>query len=191
MTLFTTGAVGKLLGVYHKTVRNWCREGKLKSFSTPGGRIRITKDDLLMFLSEYQMPVPPELLSSSKKRILIVDDEQSILNIIIRTINSCDFDCELETARDGFEAGKKFTEFKPDLVILDIMLPGINGIDVCQTIRESDKNVRIICITGNDAVENREQAMQAGADDFMAKPLNMNLLLQKVEKVLLAAEQPN
>jgi len=115
---------------------------------------------LIIFLKEYNMPVPPELVSRDRKRILIVDDEKPVLSVISRTISHKNSAYEIETAEDGFEAGRVFSEFKPHLIILDVKLPGLDG---------------------NAIVHHG--VLDEGLH-FIQKPFNINKLLRTVRHVL-------
>jgi len=118
---------------------------------------------------------------SSKKKILIVDDDlqiQQTLTQVLRTQN-----LETEVASDGFEAGVKIMEFKPDLIILDLFMPNMDGFEVCKQVKRNSptSQIKILVITGYDTKENRDRIMAAGADGYMAKPLGVKILLQNVE----------
>ncbi|HOO56751.1 MAG TPA: response regulator [bacterium] len=182
--VYTTVEVAELIHVTQKAVMKWCDNGKLDFYKTPGGHRRITAVALHAFLMKYKMPVPAALESRGKKRVLIVDDEEAVLSVITRAILKHDKGLEIKTATDGFEAGAAFSDFKPDLVILDFKLPGINGIEVCKAIRRKDKYVRIIAITGYCSSENKREMLNAGADDFMPKPLDMKKLMETVGEFL-------
>jgi excisionase family DNA binding protein len=188
----TTFDVAALIDVYHKTVSNWIDNGKLKAYLTPGGHRRVKTEDLIAFLTEHKMPIPPELASGDKKKILIVDDEEMILKLVSKAIlgkSRSDF-YSVFTAADGFNAGKMYSEIKPDLIILDIQLPGIDGITLCNNIRTNDKGVKIIAITGYATPENKRNMLAAGADAFFPKPLDMRILAEKVDELLGATRRP-
>ncbi len=191
---FTTFDIAKLCDVYPTTVANWIDEGKLNAFSTPGGHRRVNGKDLLKFLKKYKMPVPEELLaqkSGFKKKILIVDDDPKVLRSITEVLKKKRGKDKIYTAVDGFEAGQAVIEFGPDLVILDIMLPGINGFKVCENIREKNKKVKIIAVTGYDTEENKNKILAAGADAYFPKPLKINELLMCMHDLLKVSQESN
>jgi excisionase family DNA binding protein len=180
---FTTFAIAKMLDVYPSTVANWVDSGKLKAFSTPGGHRRIMPEDLESFLIKHKMPIPPGL-NTRAKEILVVDDDPIIIEAIVTFLTQSGKGFKIHTAADGFAAGKELGLHKPDLVILDIKLPGIDGFGVCRQIKALDKGVKVIAITGYDTEENRSRIMQAGADAYLAKPFRMASLMAEIEKML-------
>lgn len=92
---------------------------------------------------------------------------------------------ELEVARDGFTAGKKYADFFPDLIILDLMLPGMDGFKVCQMIREDPDmaEVKILAITGYDTPEHEQKIRAAGANGYLAKPFAIKEFLGKLQEL--------
>ncbi len=112
---YTPHEIAKYCDVTPRTVNQWINEGKITAFRTPGNHSRVKQKDLINFLNKFQMPVPSELLpKSTKKNILIVDDEQGIVNLIKRLLLP-DPQFEVDVAFDGFMAGQKFIQKKPDL----------------------------------------------------------------------------
>jgi DNA-binding response OmpR family regulator len=146
----------------------------------------VKKEDLIHFLKEYQMPMPSDLVKREKRRILIADDDRTVVDFVMRALKKSKEKCELDSAFDGFEAGRKLVTFEPDLVILDLMLPGIDGFRVCKNIRmgKETRHIKVLAITGFDSPENRRKILSSGANDYLAKPLEMSDLLQRVEKLL-------
>jgi excisionase family DNA binding protein len=184
--IFTTYEVSKFCSVDLSTVINWIDGGKLLAYKTPGGHRRVKREDLVHFLKEYKMPIPPDLVKGEKRKILIVDDDRAVIDLIVRAMKKLKKKCEVDTAVDGFEAGRKLIAFQPDLVILDLMLPGIDGFKICKNIRmdRKTKHVKVLAITGFDSPENRNRIFSSGANDYLAKPLELNELLEHIEKLL-------
>jgi DNA-binding response OmpR family regulator len=118
------------------------------------------------------------------KKILIVDDDPQMPKLLTTILSAHQY--ETEVAADGFEAGVKVTEFKPHLIILDLMMPGMDGFEVCRRIKENSGTslIKILAITGFDSQENRDRIMGAGADDYLAKPLAKDTLLQHIINLL-------
>jgi len=112
---FTTFNAAKLLGVDMTTVIDWCKQGKLQAFKTPGGHRRINPKDLIKFLQTYKMPVPSILQQMAQLQCLVVDDEPQIRRLVSRVIKAMDPDANVELAEDGFEAGKKLADTLPHL----------------------------------------------------------------------------
>ncbi len=121
-----------------------------------------------------------------KKRILIVDDDENIAELIsLYLLKEC-FDTEI--VGDGEQALVKFKEYKPQLILLDIMLPGIDGYDVCREIRKSS-NVPIIMLSAKGEVFDKVLGLKIGADDYMIKPFDSNELVARVQAVLRRVSQ--
>jgi two-component system OmpR family response regulator len=184
---YTTFDIAKLLDVYPTTVAKWVDEGKLKAFNTPGGHRRVLADDLAVFMRQHKMPIPEELISG-QPRILVVDDDPDILKAISSYLGSKDGAYQVFTAADGFAAGQMVAQHRPDLVLLDIKLPGIDGIKVCEQIKEQYPGTKVVAITGYATQENRERMAKAGADAFLAKPFRMKTVLAIIQELLAVAK---
>ena len=116
-----------------------------------------------------------------KERILIIEDDEGIVRVLRRALVYEGY--QVETAMDGENGLHLAREHHPDLVILDLMLPGINGIEVCQRLRASG-NIPILMLTAKDAVNDRVQGLDAGADDYMTKPFDLDELLARLRALL-------
>ena len=123
------------------------------------------------------------------KRVLIIDDEPTIVEVVVRAVQQLGESVEVATAGDGFEAGLQIATFKPDLLILDLMMPQIDGFEVCRVVRRSPTtaHIKILIVTAYGIHENIERALESGADDFMHKPLNITSLIAKVGSLLADA----
>jgi excisionase family DNA binding protein len=179
----TTGQVAQYCHVTHRAVLKWVASGKLKAYRTPGKHSRVSVPDFLEFLQQYHMPVPAEFQTvRPRKKILIVDDDRGIVNSIHRML-TLENKYEIETAYDGFEAGKKFITFQPQFIILDIRMPGLDGYQVCANIRSDmrNKNVRILAISAVSEDQEVKKIMELGADDYLNKPFSNKALKEKVE----------
>lgn len=189
--IFTTHRIAKFCKVDTSTVTNWVDKGMLKAYKTPGGHRRIKKEVLLAFLKEYGIPVPAEI-TADKLRVLIVDDNAGIVKIITRAINKKYKNIvEVEPAYDGYEAGKKVGSFYPDLVILDINLPGVDGFRVLEDIKANKelKGVKVLAISGKNIAENKEKILSIGADEFLAKPFGNKEVVSCVARLLELPEE--
>lgn len=121
-----------------------------------------------------------------KKKILIVDDDENIAELIsLYLIKEC-FDTEI--ALNGEEALEKYKSYQPQLILLDIMLPGIDGYDVCREIRK-DSNVPIIMLSAKGEVFDKVLGLKIGADDYMVKPFDSNELVARVQAILRRVPQ--
>ncbi len=185
-TPLTTSQIAAYCHVTPRSVNKWIEEGKIKSYATPGGHYRVHPDDFLSFLKKYNMPLPPEMQGVVVlKRILIVDDEKNLVNATKRTLKMAG-KYEVDAACDGFDAGRKLLAFKPDLVILDIRMPGMDGYEVAKRIKESPEGgrVKIIAVSAFFEEEGKEKILSFGADACLDKPFEEEVLLQKIEEIL-------
>ncbi len=184
----TTGQIAEYCHVTHRAVLKWVASGKLKAYRTPGNHSRVSSEDFILFLEKYQMPVPQELQGikeSARKKVLIIDDDRGTVHSLKRTL-VMENKYEIETAFDGFLGGKKFAEFKPDLVILDIYMPGMDGFQVCAEIRKDPLNghAKILVISGVNDAQEIKRIMGLGANDHLIKPFNNKALLSKMVELL-------
>ena len=180
-SIYTTHEVSRLLHVNPRSVINWIEQSLLPSYRTPGGHRRIRRDDLLAFLRKHQIPTP-ESLVEGKFSVLIVDDEQEIVDIM-KVFLQRQGGYQIATASDGITALIEVGRTKPDLMILDIMIPGVDGIEVCRRIKaDSNNKTVIIAVSGNREHENR--ILQSGADAFMSKPIDLEKLHTEAKRLL-------
>lgn len=170
----TTFEISRICEVNPTTVQNWVKEKKLPAHVTPGGHRRIRREDLVRFLREFSMPIPLEL-GTPPPLVLVVDDEQDIIDLVTAALQSGGQALEIVGATSGVEALLIIGERKPDLVILDILMPGMNGIEVCQTLKASPvtRNLRIVAVSGRHDPDLRARVLAAGADHFFTKPLDL------------------
>ncbi len=173
----------KYCAVSRWTLSKCVRSGELKASRTPGGHYRILKKDLESFILEKGMHPLANNLSSSKK-ILIVDDDPKIQKVLTKILSAEKY--ETESASSGYEAGAKVVRFKPGLIILDLIMPEMSGFEVCRQVKEDPdtSHIKILAITGYDTEENREKIMEAGADGYLAKPLEKQTLIHHVNNLL-------
>ncbi|MEM0914468.1 MAG: response regulator [Planctomycetota bacterium] len=182
--VFTTGEAAEVCKVSQQTIIRCFDAGRLGGFRVPGSRFRrIPRDELIKFMRDNGIPV--ENLEGGKSRILVVDDDPQILELF-RDILADDDRYEVRTAATGYDAGIVTEQFRPHLIVLDYMLPDINGNKVCETIRQNGElnSTRIIVVSG---VVNREEVddlLRCGADEFIKKPFNVDHLVKRIESLL-------
>jgi len=179
-TVFTTGEAAKICKVSQQTIIRCFDSGQLKGFRVPGSRFRrIPREQLFSFMRDNG--IPTDALESGKRRVLIVDDDEELVELITDALDR-DGRFETRTVNNGFDAGMMVKEYRPDLIVLDVMLPDINGKEVCQRVR-ADKtmnDVRIICISGMVEEDKIGELKAAGADDFMHKPFEVERLVERM-----------
>ncbi len=178
-TVFTTGEAAKICKVSQQTIIRCFDNGSLKGFRVPGSKFRrIPRDQLFAFMRDNG--IPTDALESGKRKVLIVDDDEELVELLSDVFEK-DGRFDIRTANNGFDAGMLVREFRPDLVVLDVMLPDINGKEVCQRIRSDDtlESVKIICISGMVEQDKVAELRLSGANDFMHKPFNVDRLLDR------------
>ena len=183
-TVFTTGEAAEICKVSQQTIIRCFDSGRLKGFRVPGSRFRrIPREALLQFMKENG--IPADLLNDGKRRILVVDDDPEIVELFVDVLDR-DGRFEVKTAASGYDAGILTQEFNPDLIILDYMLPDINGNVVCQTIRSKPEfeHTKIIIVSGVVNQDEINDLLKAGADEFVKKPFNIEKLIERVGELL-------
>ena len=179
-TVFTTGEAAKVCKVSQQTIIRCFDNGQLKGFRVPGSKFRrIPRESLYKFMKDNG--IPTDALESSKRKVLLVDDEVEIINILSTALDE-DGRFEYKVAANGFDAGMMVKEYRPDLIILDVNLPDINGKEVCLRVRQdaSLEEVRVICISGMVEEEKVAELKLAGMDVFVQKPFDVDVLIEKM-----------
>ena len=183
-TVFTTGEAAKICKVSQQTIIRCFDSGQLKGFRVPGSRFRrIPREALYRFMKDNG--IPTDALESGRRGILVVDDDQAVVDLISDVLAS-DNRFETKVVNNGFGAGMIAKEYHPDLIILDVMLPDINGKTVCELIRADSTmaDIKIICISGRVEEDRIQELKDAGADDFLQKPLDIDELLRRICRLL-------
>lgn len=186
MEVLTVYQASKYCSVSPKTISNWIDEGHINAFRTVGGHRRIRKEDLDAFLRKQGMPVPAALDGGDRRKILVIDDDRLIVETIVRSLEEEPHDYEIISAADGFEAGLQVSHFRPDLMILDIMMPDIDGYEVCRRVKSdpSTCHMKIIVLSAYMDEQNYEKMKQHGADVCFSKPLPLEKLKREVAGLL-------
>ena len=182
--LFTTGEAADICRVSQQTIIRCFDAGRLEGFRVPGSRFRrIPRQSLVRFMQENKIPL--DAIESGKRKVLIVDDDAEIVELIVDVLGR-DGRFETETASSGYEAGIATQRFRPELILLDYMLPDVNGNVVCQTIRKNPEfqNIRIIIVSGVVKQDEIAQLLKSGAQDFIRKPFDVAELTGKITAAL-------
>ena len=182
--VYTTGEAAEICKISQQTVIRCFDAGRLGGFRVPGSKFRrIPRDALLKFMKDNGIPL--DNLESGRRKVLVVDDDAEIVELFVDVLNR-DGRFEVKTANSGYDAGVVTQEFAPDLMILDYMLPDINGNIVCQTVRNNPKfeHMKIIIVSGVVNQEEINELLQAGADDFVKKPFNIEKLIERMTELL-------
>lgn len=179
-------------GVSPKTLSNWVEAGKLKASRTVGGHRRVIVSDLNELLREMGMPLvdegPPEeeVTATGRHRILVVDDDAIIVETIVLALEEDEHDYEVISAADGFEAGLQVSRVQPHLVILDIMMPDINGYEVCRRLKNDPATsaIKVIVLSAYLDEDSAARMRSYGADACFPKPLPLADLKAQVAALL-------
>lgn len=188
MRFLTTGQIAAACQVTIPTVKRWIREGHLAAFQTAGGHFRVTEDELKRFQDVHRIPVDrPGTPAEALPKILVVDDDAALLDTLWEAL-TWDGRYKVEVAQDGYEGLIKVGSFAPNLLILDIRMPGLNGFQVCRRVKAdpATRETRILAITGG-AQHAREQILEAGADGFLEKPIRLDDLQAEVARLVVPA----
>jgi excisionase family DNA binding protein len=191
--MFTTGEAAKICKVSQQTIIRCFDSGRLAGFRVPGSRFRrIPRDELIRFMRANGIPV--EVIEGTGRRVLVVDDDPEIVELF-QDLLARDDRLEVKTASTGYDAGMLTESFRPHLMVLDFMLPDINGNVVCQRIRSNPqlKETRILFVSGVVDQEQISALLAAGGNEFIKKPFNVHTLLGRIQELLgmepKAAEQ--
>ena len=195
--VFTTGEAAQVCNVSQQTIIRCFDSGRLQGFRVPGSKFRrIPREDLLRFMRENDIPtetlaptnhndstlaVPP----SGKKRVLIVDDDPQIIDVFVEFL-SRNGDFDVRTAQTGYDAGMQTEAFRPDLILLDYMLPDVNGNVVCRELRKRPElaGTKIVFISGVVGRDSVDKLKEAGANAFIAKPFDLAEVLHTIQSLL-------
>jgi CheY-like chemotaxis protein len=179
-TVFTTGEAAKICKVSQQTIIRCFDNGQLKGFRVPGSRFRRSPREMLYkFMKDNG--IPTDALESGKRKVLLVDDDVELVELMTKVLEE-DGRFEVRVATTGFDAGMMVKEYRPDLIVLDVMLPDINGKEVCHRVRADNtlEDVRILCISGMIEEDKIQDLRLSGADDFLHKPFEIEELIDRM-----------
>lgn len=206
----TSLKVAEICGVSARTVTNWIRDGQLPAHRTVGGHGRVAAEDLRRFLDSRGIPVPvylsaPEAGSQDvspfapspdgrprseprRRRVLVIDDDETLLEVIRELLRSNGYD--VETARHGFLGGYLVGHYQPDLILLDILMPGLDGFEVLSLMRKRPeaRAIPVVACTSLKGSDAEARIRAAGFDGYVRKPLDFPTLVRTVDT--LASRMP-
>ncbi|MBK6916381.1 MAG: response regulator [Deltaproteobacteria bacterium] len=171
---YSTHDVAKICCVTPTTVIRWIEDGLIPAFKTVGGHRRVRRDDLERVCREraipFNLPTGTEV-----GRILVVDDEPVVLDLVRDVVKELNHKFDVEVAKDAFDAGRLVVAFRPQLIFLDLMMPGVDGFEVCHRLKKdpATANTEVIAITGYYTETNTERILGAGAAACLRKPLDV------------------
>lgn len=172
--------VAKLLRIEPATVRLWTQHGKLRSTTTAGGHRRFSYHDVALFAREHAIALPAR--TGDELRILVVDDDKHTAGMIKSVLLAADPDIHVELAHDGFAAGQIVEKFEPNIIILDLIMPGVDGYQLCKRLKTDPATaaMRIIAITGDPKPAAATEIVKLGAEICLPKPLKQEHLLEAI-----------
>lgn len=176
--LLTPNQVAEALNVAAVTVRQWAQKGILAAQVTAGGHRRFEVAAVVEFARARGMTLGGELLTSSANRVLVVDDDEQFNGFLCELLRSQQPQLDIASAYDGFDAGRMVQRHQPALVLLDIMMPGLDGVEVCRRLRgdPDTENVRIIAMTGHFTEALEARVLAVGAECLLRKPFSVEEL---------------
>ncbi len=179
--VLTTFEAADFCHTSYMSVKRWIWSGKLKAFKTPGGHFRIRRNDMIEFMRKNDIPVPEDE-PMVRKRVLIVDDDEMVREGVANFLRMNSAELEVATAGDGYEAGLMVSQFRPDIILLDLMMPRMDGFSVCERLKKSPmtRDISIIVLTGFGNEENTRRAYACGADKVLVKPVEMEDLYEQI-----------
>lgn len=180
-TYMTSSEVADMLLVSPVTVRQWAEKGMINVVTTPDGHRRFLRKDVEDFAAT-QMSIHNNL-ADSDPRILVVDDDDQLREFYLEFLENAPRPALVKAAANGFEAGKLVHTFDPDIVLLDLTIPGLDGFEVCKQIKQGEgtHKIRVIAMTGYPSPEKVERIKEAGAEMCLSKPINTDHLLELLE----------
>ncbi|MFW6137875.1 MAG: response regulator [Spirochaetota bacterium] len=183
--IYTTYQIGKFCQVNIRTVIRWIETGKLKAYSTPGGHRRVKWSDLINFLTQNRMPIPRELEEAKRKKILVVDDDPDFLEISKKMLQKI-ADADIKTTASGFDAGVLVAEWYPDLILLDFIIPDLDGFEVTRKLKSDHrlKKIPIVAVTSITDPDQLEKVKKSGVDAVINKPIEPDSFLKKIDRFL-------
>lgn len=165
------------------TVRSWAQKGLLKASVTPGGHRRFRLADVEQLAAQRLKGNSP--VTEQQKTILIVDDDEAVAELLMSALEFKYPEINVVAVNNGFEAGALVAEVLPDLIFLDIRMPGIQGDAVCNYLKSNirTRHIPIAAITGYASPENLQTMIDAGVTTVLTKPFNLGLVFAEVEKI--------
>jgi len=179
----TVGEIANFCRVGRATVHRWVAKNKIKSFKLPSGHTRVESGDFVNFLNEYNMPVPEEFHTANYKRILVVDDDDAVLKSVKDMLEDIDnLNCKIELATGGIQGCLKLGSFKPDVLILDLNMPDLAGLDVANELYHSpsQSSTQVLVITGFADENIFARLKDIGVEKILIKPFNFEDLKKHV-----------
>lgn len=182
---YTSHQVGSLLQVNPSSVVKWINDGLLHAFRTPGGHRRVAAAELVRFALHHGMPVPEELQGLTITKVVVADDEGRFLSAFQRAVKPFRHEFDLHVAENGIDALILIGALKPDILILDLRMPGLDGFQVLERIRDNPgtRGMAVVAISGEMTEANAAHCKELGAVETLQKPLKLPILIETLREV--------
>lgn len=182
--IFTTHEIAGFCGVYPSSVVNWINSGKLKSFQTAGGHHRVKRESLLEFMRQLSIPIPASV--AGRASVLIVDDDKEVAGAVERAFQRHSEQFDTAVCADGVDALIRIGQTPPMLVILDMVMPKLDGLQVCKILKTKPetRKIKIIAVSGKKFPGTDKKLESLGVEAFFRKPLEIQELVLKAMELL-------
>jgi CheY-like chemotaxis protein len=182
---YTSHQVGNLLQVNPSSVVKWINDGLLQAFRTPGGHRRVAAVELVRFAQHHGMPVPDELQGLTATKVVVADDETRFLSAFQRAVKPFYSEIELHTAENGVDALVLIGQVKPDILVIDLRMPGVDGFQVLERLHANPETAAItmIAISGEMSDSNAAQCREFGAVETLQKPVRLPALVETIRQL--------
>ena len=189
---YTTFDIAKLCGVYTTTVINWIKQGKLKAYSTPGGHRRVVESDLKDFLERFKLPVTLGTEDKTRRRVLIIEDDEDVGRLLRRVLEGSGAGLEVEWIKEGIQGLLALGKEPPELVILDVVMPVVDGARILATLRldPHTAHIKVIGITGKRLAPEKLRFMTRRCDAFLFKPFDIEEFVRTALGLLKGTPAP-
>jgi excisionase family DNA binding protein len=180
-----TNEAARYLGVSRSSLTNWVKQGLLGSGVTPGGHYRFTLDELDSFAERRGLNLPGESLEKTSAKILIIDDDEGF-RVFLKDALDVFSGCSIKETVDGMQGALLAGSWEPDLILLDIRMPNMNGVEFLRMLRENPNTSRIKVIVASAYLspEVRAEVEEMDADIILEKPVRLAKLVASVQSLL-------
>lgn len=179
---FSSFQIGKMLNVSRQAVNQWIDKGYIQSYRTPGGHRRVRRADLIGFLKERSIPIPEMLqktltdrVNEVQPRIMMIDDDEDFLVLMQQAILEQLPRAQVSLFSNGYDALVALGAHAPDLLILDLKMPNIDGLEVCRRLKSNQRtrNLPILILSAHEPEEYRQAFIELGVDQILCKSMSI------------------
>jgi len=183
---YTISDIAEICSVTPQRVRGWVESAEIEYYRIPGGHYRFYHADVVRYLEAKGYEMPEEWQGPPRRfRVLLVEDDADLLEIFVELLKD-EPRIDVKAESNGFMAGLQIAGWKPDLILLDFLMPGVNGFEICSRLRENEStmDMPVLAITSLTTPECRQAVYDSGVSDFLGKPFHSEALLEKVRTLL-------